>query len=313
MPWKKLLKATVAFLLLALLIKLSGVAATMSSLARVNMQVLWQGIALLLLAQWLSSWRWKWLAAPLGIQGSIWRFYRLYLVGMFASLFLPSSVGGDVLKAYSLAKASDQKKRLAVASVLADRVVGFSALIVVMGAISLLPTFAQVPAEAQGVTLFFVAGTVAFWLLWFLPWQRLFGPLLSKLLGRQIALDWLRPWQNPMLILQSMGISVVSHLLLVFLHGLLVQAVGMPPVSWAFLTVVYGLSSIMAVIPISLNGTGLREGAYVVLLATLGWHQADALAMALVFFGITVAVSGLGGLAWLLPDRAEGKPIAQAI
>lgn len=54
---------------------------------------------------------------------------RYYLIGLFGNLFLPSAVGGDIIKAVGLCKNSEQKPRV-VASILLDRLAGFSGLVI---------------------------------------------------------------------------------------------------------------------------------------------------------------------------------------
>ena len=55
---------------------------------------------------------------------------RYYFAGLFGNLFLPSTIGGDILKIYGLCRNSTQKTRV-VASVLLDRLSGFAAIVVV--------------------------------------------------------------------------------------------------------------------------------------------------------------------------------------
>ena len=68
--------------------------------------------------------------------------------------------------------------------------------------------------------------------------------------------------------------------------------------------------STFAAIPISLNGLGLREGAYIVLLGTIGVGPAQGVAFGLLFFLVVALDSLLGGLAFLLTKGP--KPSAGA-
>src|SRR5947208_3175338 len=73
-----------------------------------------------------SGLRWQLLAKPLGYQGSVWQFTRFYFIGMFFNLFLPTSVGGDVVRAWYLGDGSEASAFL---SVLVDRLSGFVVLL----------------------------------------------------------------------------------------------------------------------------------------------------------------------------------------
>ena len=84
-------------------------------------------LAIYLASQLASSWRWAELARPLGFHFSRLRYMQLYFEGMFFNLCLPSSIGGDVLKAYWLAP-NTAGRVLAGCTVLADRAVGLVGL-----------------------------------------------------------------------------------------------------------------------------------------------------------------------------------------
>jgi uncharacterized membrane protein YbhN (UPF0104 family) len=91
------------------------------------------GMGLAMLVQVVAGIRWAELARPLGFDFPrrmfVWRFFE----GMFFSLCLPSSIGGDVVKAYRIGDTTP-RRLLAGCSVLADRLTGLSALAVLGGA-----------------------------------------------------------------------------------------------------------------------------------------------------------------------------------
>jgi uncharacterized protein (TIRG00374 family) len=90
-------------------------------------------MALYLGTQCVSSLRWKLLSQPMGFQGSFGRFFALYFIGMFFNLVLPTSVGGDVVRAWYLAKtpgATEAGRGVAAfSSVLLDRLSGLTVLL----------------------------------------------------------------------------------------------------------------------------------------------------------------------------------------
>ena len=79
--------------------------------------------AVFLATQLTSGLRWQWLARPLGFTQSLGRFTQLYFVGMFFNLFLPTSVGGDVVRAWYLDGGSGRRLG-AFLSVFVDRLSG---------------------------------------------------------------------------------------------------------------------------------------------------------------------------------------------
>src|SRR6266849_6792315 len=85
-------------------------------------------MGLLLLAQVASAVRWRLLARPLGFHNPLRHFIRFYFVGMFFNLLLPTSVGGDVVRAWYLDGGSG-RRLAAFLSVFVDR---FSGLLVLL-------------------------------------------------------------------------------------------------------------------------------------------------------------------------------------
>ena len=78
---------------------------------------LWLLAALLYAStQVVSSLRWQWLARPLGFALPLRRYLAFYYVGMFFNLVLPTSVGGDVVRAWYLAGHPDANQVVMAAS-----------------------------------------------------------------------------------------------------------------------------------------------------------------------------------------------------
>src|SRR5438270_5198702 len=86
--------------------------------------------AIYLVSQVVSGWGWGALARPLGFAFPQRHFTQLYFEGMFFSLCLPSSIGGDVVKAYRLAPTAAGRV-LAGCTVLADRATGLAGLFII--------------------------------------------------------------------------------------------------------------------------------------------------------------------------------------
>ena len=77
----------------------------------------------------IQFYRWYLLVRALDLSFSVASAYRLGLVGAFYNAFLPGSVGGDLVKAYYIAHGQPGQRASAVATVLADRLVGLFGLI----------------------------------------------------------------------------------------------------------------------------------------------------------------------------------------
>ncbi len=215
--------------------------------------------------------------ANIHISLNFWENWRLYLIGMFYNLFLPGGIGGDGYKVYLLNNQfKTPVKELLRASVL-DRLGGLIAILGLLFGILLLIDLPLPFGEPWVNDLVFSVGAIGmipgFWLLQkflfsnFLPsfWQGIFWSLIGQL--AQMA-------------------AVVCLLL----------ALGVQDKFLAY-QAVFLLSSIVAVLPLTIGGVGARELVVVYAHSYAGIQETEAVAFSLIFFLISAAVSLSG--AWV--------------
>ncbi len=270
-----------------------------AALIRANWALWAAGLAVYLFAQAVSSVRWRMLAHVQGFGGSQGRFLAYYFIGMFFNLVLPTSIGGDMVRTWYLTtregSALPREKRRAAAflSVLGDRLNGLVALVAVACVAALCcPT--PLPAWLLWVVAGLGAATVAGAAL--LPWL---PPLPGKL--RSVSECGGEFRKHPRVVLAATLLSFVVQLANAVLLGLLGAALGLP-VPAAYYGVLAPLVALTALLPISLNGMGLRELATVVLVQPLGVGPAEAVTLAVLSFAVS-AVASLGGAGVLLLGR----------
>jgi uncharacterized membrane protein YbhN (UPF0104 family) len=272
-------------------------------------------IALLiyLFGQLVSSVRWLVLARVLGFENRFKDLVMFYFIGMFFSLFTPSTVGGDVGRVFYLAREGENRKEgagsttLATISVLADRAVGM-AVLVWIGAVALavFPEYA-LPAAIRYTT---------YALAWGLLLGSLSLPLISRLMpgkghpiGQKLHLalqNYPRHWRA--LVYASL-LSLIVHLLQSWMQVLIGRALGFE-IPWSYAFIIYPLVGTFSALPVSLNGIGLREGGYLYLLTRIGISSEKAIAFSLLWFIVVALDSLIGGLIFVL--RKSPAPAALA-
>jgi hypothetical protein len=260
-------------------------------------------VALGFLAQLLSAARWRLVlggdaAPPFGY------LFRIYLVGFFFSLFLPTSVGGDAVRAVSVSRAS-RRPAWAVSSVVFERMLGLAAMFALLfgGALVAPAVFRRAvdgvgvawsPTPAQG------AITVAV--------LALLGLMAARLLRRServrsVAADAAAVWTGlaarPRSLAAAVGVSLGVQATYAAAWLVLAFALRLPVPALGFLVLV-PLVSIAAMLPLTVSGIGLREGAWVLLLAPYGVAAADAVAFSLLYFASMLAVGAAGGALFAL-------------
>jgi uncharacterized membrane protein YbhN (UPF0104 family) len=244
------------------------------------------------------AYRWKTLAEVQGLSAPLKKFVLYYYIGMFFNLFLPTSIGGDIGKCYLLSRGRAHLKQ-AVLSVLADRGVGFAAMTAIALAALSQSSVLTIPPVLRW-TLYFSGGL--FFLAFLIPFSA----------GSRIQARWprLSPvmnyWKSPGLLAYLFALSLVLQGSVIGLHILVGKAVGLSlPAGYYF--VFTPLVVAISMIPVSLNGLGLREGAYIYFLRQADVPIETGMAFGLSWF-VILFVSGLvGGIAWILSaERLTG-------
>ena len=233
----------------------------------------------------LQLYRWYLLVRALDLPFTVRNAYRLGLVGIYYNTFFPGSVGGDLLKAYFLAREHPERKTKAVATVIADRAMGLFGLILfvaVLGSGAWLLGDARIIANpelqwivkvAVGVA---VGSAVGFLVLGLLPSRRVerFAGRLKSVpkLGNSLAEMWAAVWmyrQRMKVVVIGLALSAASHFGLVFAFHC-ASRVFPPPAAnrdaelatFSEHIVIAPIGFIVQAVPISPGGVGVGEAAF---------------------------------------------------
>jgi uncharacterized membrane protein YbhN (UPF0104 family) len=267
----------------------------------------WVAAVLLQLAtQVVSTWRWRMFALSSGLGGTFRSYLSYYFVGMFFNLVLPTSVGGDVVRAWYLThhKGNGHGRRMpAFLSVLADRVSGVIVLaLVACVAAALCPIHlpVMIPGIVVGVGASAIAGVVGLPLLQrLLHSPRFSSHRLERL--RRIADGGMAYMRNVSLTLKTTALSLVVQVNSVIIMALIGVGLGLN-VQPIYYGILMPLVTLLTLLPISVNGVGLREWSTIQLLQPLDIKPEQAIALAWLLFAAQTAA----GLVGLIPYLAGG-------
>jgi len=285
-------------------------ASLIAGMARMDLQ--WLGLAILLVMMQPLLVGLRWRAIVHEISETEWRVARgpmivISAIGTFFSQVLPS-IAGEGVRSWLLSRLGCGW-RIAIMSVLIDRVVGVALLLILTVVILLLPSgFAELAGLRDLVLT--VYGTCLLTATVMLLFLRYLIPLLE----RHRYLRWV---SSLMVSLRRvlfgraapvvLGLGLMVHALTIVALWSIGRAQGlMLPMSDA--AVLFGVVLGVALIPISIGGWGVRELAVVSLLGRHGLAPEQALLFS-VSFGIAAAVSSLpGGVAWIFYSSPERSP-----
>jgi len=220
------------------------------------------------------------------------RLLSFYYVCLFANNFLPSSIGGDAMRIYDVAKASG-KPQEAAASVIAERLLASLALALTAAAawalVSGIGGGSLTSWLVGGILVFCLAATVVLFCFNFREDGKV-GRWLCRLGSYK---------KHPGLLLKVLLLSFLFQFIMVLANVLIFQALGVNiPLLKHFLFI----PVIMAVsmVPLSINGLGIREGMFVMLYGAAGVDAATSLAGALLFFTMITVTRLAGGVSFAL-------------
>jgi uncharacterized membrane protein YbhN (UPF0104 family) len=263
-------------------------------------------VGLYAVTQVVSSLRWRLLAGPLGFRQTLGRFIAYYYVGMFFNLVLPTSVGGDVARAWYLDGRSGRKVS-AFLSVFADRASGLLMLIAI-ACIAAVCSPLDLPPRVTW-TVYGMGGGAALGLLalWGLARYSVLSTQYSVLRFSRDVQSALLPAPRLFLVTTLLSVFVqAANVIVLWLAGL---ALGLDvPASYYWILV--PVVTLMTMVPVSLNGMGVREWGTVLMLAPLGVGKESATALAFLWFLTFSAVSAAGAFFYLFGHfpRFEVRP-----
>jgi glycosyltransferase 2 family protein len=268
----------------------------------------------------LMAWRWQLLLAAKGIHMSLGWLTRTYFVALFLGQFLPAAIGGDAVRAVELGRRTHEGPE-AVASVLIDRLVGVVSLV----ALAVL-AFAAGGHSAGGVEVvaaeaaFGLAAVVILALLFSAPLRGLAARWLEpRVRGRQLAAgerfyDALHEYRDHRAALAAVcALALVVQIARVGTIWMLVKALGLH-VSAAEIYATGPVLFAALILPVSLNGIGVREAVFVSFLRDSTTPE-QAIALGVLFFAVG-AVTALGGalvlaLRWVRYGMSAVRPHAE--
>ena len=295
------IRGALGIAVVALLLRHYDARPVFHALARERLSYFIAAIVLYLGSQVMSAWRWHLLARLNGITGRFRESLAYYFVGMFTNLFVPGLVGGDAARALYLGR-RHQRLAEAIASVVADRGIGLLAVFWFAAGGALMLRTVKLPPSILHVTVSMGAAALAGWLT---------SPLLARLatnlggrLGRLVEpiLPYLR---HPAALLPAIILSIILQAALAVCQYLLARGLGLETSLATFMLCV-PIANVFASLPITLNGLGVREAAYLVLFGYAGLAKPDTIALGLLWFASTI----IGGLTGIYAFITTKLPIA---
>lgn len=262
----------------------------------------------------LTSVRWQLLLNAQGVSIRLISLIASVYIGQFFNSFLPTTVGGDAIRAYDTAVQSKQTTK-SVISVFADRLIGVFAL-ALLSVVALLVGY----FSGQEVSFYFLPVLLVFLFVSFgvvLVFNVRLASAADRLLNYlrlpkaarslQEAFDSLQILKaRPRVLFYAFLLSLLLQVNVILFYYFIGVSLDLG-VSLLYFSIIVPVVLVVLLLPFSINGIGIREGIFVYLLTQLGVEPQDAIALSLISFGLMLTQGIIGGIIFAIRGVGEGK------
>jgi uncharacterized protein (TIRG00374 family) len=256
----------------------------------------------------VSAWRWQVLLDHKNMELPFKDSLIIYFIALFFNNFLPTTVGGDVMRVIYLNRKTD-----ALGIVIADRILGFIGLFIFgLFAVMYLYIFQK---KTEFISLMIVGLAILILITFFLFSKRVyqtFGPIIKKLrvfrLGERISnlhktmTKFGSAWGVIILCIIQ---SIIIQALLAISPYLVLQSMGKFQVTLLPFFIYLPIINVLSMIPVSFNALGVRENAYVFLFQRAGLSGEVSMTVSLVSFFLIFLWSLLGGVFFIFYKKPK--------
>ena len=312
---RRILLSTVKILISAALLYFSLRKINLADLvSRLNVSSLgWIGLAIAVtfLQIFVGVLRWREISAECGAPLETRQAMRFNLIGSFFNQTLPSSIGGDAVRLWLVARAG-AGWRAATYSIFVDRAIGLIALAIII--VASLPWSYHLIGDPNGrsalllVDFAALAGGLGFLVLGILPWP------------------WLKRWwgthhvhacaviANRVIFSRDRGpkiaaYSILVHVLAVVIAWCVVQSIAAPVMFGQIFQLVPPVM-LITMLPISIAGWGVREATMGLAFGYAGLMTNEGVNVSLLFGAVYFIVGAFGGLVWIFSAEKAAQGAA---
>lgn len=254
--------------------------------------------------------RWRIVLSAGGLNPGYWAVLRATIIGLFANNFLPGATGGDLIRPLALFGRGASNKTFLYATVIFERLCGVATILIlawIAAAFIVIRRNDWTYVLTVGAAFLAVVAALFALLLInrFMPGP---GGRVGRLIGslRNGGAHLARLARSKRISLSTMGLSLYFQAAYVCMIWSFLIALGPTPPFTVVLMAV-PLASLAAMVPISLNGLGVREGAMAFVLADLGIAKADATAAVLLGLLPLIIFSALGAILSGMLSQAQSS------
>lgn len=256
----------------------------------------------------LQTLRWDRVLRPMGAQVRFGRLFSLFLAGQFVSNVLPTAFGGDVVRVARLGRDLDDRA-VAFASIALERLTGWLVLpLISFVTLALTPAYHDLGAAlvtAVVINAVTLAALATLLVTAGLPrwtgaatgatgWRRWIGSVHLGIVAIR---------RRPRAIVGVVAAGVAFQVTQCASIWMAARALEIPEITFVACLAFFPPTAISQNLPVGFGGLGVREGGFVLFFGALGAASERSIALGLVTYLITLAVSATGAPAFAMARR----------
>ena len=288
-PWMLIARVVGVVASVGLVVWLVDVPLLWERAKQISLPVVALALAVNLVRQGFIAWRWK--TMNTANSGHSFGQYFLYILASRpAGMLLPGLLGFDLARGVMIGQSSEEARAEHLVSVLSDRVVGMSSVILIgMAAALVAPQFPSRFKYVGMLALLLSAFVLGLLVSGSPALHRLLTRLLARLggVGEKVASIlalWMRIVRffrrNPARIGKALAACAMIHLTWFLIAWLLAENLGLGLSLWV-ITTVTALSWVVMAVPVSWMGLGVNELSFIFLLSFQGVSAESAAALSI--------------------------------
>ncbi|MGM0510465.1 MAG: lysylphosphatidylglycerol synthase transmembrane domain-containing protein [Thermoplasmatota archaeon] len=306
---KTFLKVVISLSLITFVIYRAGPYKIWEEIVKINKFYFLIVIGITIIKVAISAKKWQiLLRAKEEVKGFLY-VWKVYYIGTFFNMFLPTNVGGDVVKAHKMSKVSKRAVE-AYSSVFMERFTGIAAILS-LALVSTTLYFDRLPLEI--VVVVYLVFLPLMLLTTLLIWKKSLGHKLIAISDRlfrnfnpfSIRQKIRKLYRSVNLyrkkkraLSEALMISFVFHTLLILSNYILALSIGME-VNLFYFFIFIPITAILLFLPISIKGFGVREVLYIYFFTQVGASTAQAVSLSFLVQLIGLISSLIGGVVYV--------------
>ncbi len=299
-PVNYLVKFAITGLLLLLILRSVDTTAAIAAMHTVSPLMLLAALLLQVASTLVAAFRWHLIMTKIGFSQPLFFFMKSYFKGAFFNQGLPTSIGGDGLRILDCTK-GHEKTEDAFYGVFIDRIVGLAGLLL-LNILALCLNKSLLPVRAYW-TLLALLSTLAAGLIGLFFLRKFPFIATGKYLGflARLSERYYQIYSSLRSISLQLGLSILTHLLAMTSFYVIGKTVGLDYSLSIYLVLVPPVI-LLTILPVSLAGWGVREGAMVGFFLLVGADKSRVLTFS-ILYGLVALMASLPGLAVYLTQQ----------